>query len=502
MRSAAVLPLALLIACTSAPVVDPPPAEHGRRWLTIGIDALDSARAAAAASGTELEVVEDDGAVAVIAFDASAFRALAEAIHADHHRCGGFFVHDSLDDARRARAIERSLVAPTTPDYTLDDAAIVEAVLPDLDAARIVAGIQQLAAYQNRYYTSPSGVAAATDLRALWAGLSTREDVTAELYPHEWAQSSVILTIPGSTRPDEIVVLGGHLDSIAAGGPSSTAPGADDNASGIATLTEVARVLLAADYRPERTVRFMAYAAEEVGLRGSHDIAEAYKAAGADVVGVVQLDMTNFHGSDKDIWLIQDNTNAAQNAFVEDLIDTYVGATWGVDQCGYACSDHASWHRAGFAASMPHEAAVHENNPNIHTPDDTLANRDSTGAHALKFARMAAAFAVELGEGQLGDDPGPGPDAGPDGGGAPDAAPIDAGPIDAGPIDAGPIDPDAGPDPVEPDASTDNPAGDDDGDGAGCCSASDHAAGPLVLALAVLALLSRRRHRRTGLRSR
>jgi leucyl aminopeptidase len=537
MRSAVVLPLALLVACTSAPLVDdvdPYPAEHGRRWLTIGVDALDSARAAAAATGTELEVVEHDGAVAVIAFDASAFRALSEAIHADHHRCGGFFAHDSLDGARRARTTERSLVAPTTPDYTLDDAALVEAVLPDLEAARIVAGIQQLAAYHNRYYLSPTGVAAANDLRALWAGLSTRDDVTAELYAHDWPQKSVILTIPGTTHPDEIVVLGGHLDSIAPGGSSARAPGADDNASGIAVLTEVARVLLAADYRPARTIRFMAYAAEEVGLRGSEDIAEAYKAADVNVVGVLQVDMANYQGSDKDMWLIQDYTNAPQNAFVEDLIDTYVGATWGVDQCGYACSDHASWHRAGFAASMPHEAKVFENNPNIHTPDDTLANRDTTGAHALKFARMAAAFAVELGEGQLGD-PGPGPDAGPDGGGAPDAGPDagdvpdagpdagdipdagpdagdvpDAGPIvpDAGPIvpDAGPIvpdaapaDPDAAPDPVEPDAG-DSP-GDDTGGGAGCCSASDDTAGPIVLALAVLAGCVPRR-RRSAMRRR
>jgi bacterial leucyl aminopeptidase len=497
MRSAAVLPLALLVACTSAPLVDdvePAPGESGRRWLTIGVDALDSARAAAAASGTEIEIVEHDGDVAVIGFDARAFRALAEAMHADHHRCGGFFVHDSLEGARGARAIERGLVAPSTPDYTLDDAEVVEAVLPELEAARIVAGIQQLAAYQNRYYTSATGAAAAIDLRDAWAGLSTREDVIAELYGHEWAQSSVILTIPGSTHPEEIVVLGGHLDSIAPGGETSTAPGADDNASGIAVLTEVARVLLAADYRPARTVRFMAYAAEEVGLRGSHDIAEAYKADGVDVVGVVQIDMANFHGSDKDIWLIQDNTNAAQNAFVEDLIDTYVGATWGVDQCGYACSDHASWHRAGYAASMPHEAAVHENNPNIHTPDDTLDNRDATGAHALKFARMAAAFAIELGEGQLGGDPGPGADAGPDGGGAPDA----------GPPDASPVDPDAGPNPVEPDASPadpgddtgDSPGDDTGGDGAGCCSASDRGAGPIVLALAVLALIGRRRRTR------
>ena len=66
--------------------------------------------------------------------------------------------------------------------------------------------------------------------------------------------------------------------------------------------------------------------------------------------------MTNYQGSDKDIWLIKDFTSAAQNAFLVRLIETYVGATWGLDACGYACSDHASWHRAGVPASMPFEA--------------------------------------------------------------------------------------------------------------------------------------------------
>lgn len=45
----------------------------------------------------------------------------------------------------------------------------------------------------------------------------------------------------------------------------------------ISTLTEVARVLLAKDFRPARTVQLIAYAAEEVGLRGSQDIVRTYK---------------------------------------------------------------------------------------------------------------------------------------------------------------------------------------------------------------------------------
>lgn len=98
---------------------------------------------------------------------------------------------------------------------------------------------------------------------------------------------------------------------------------------------------------------------------------------------------------------MQDFTNAAQNSFVGTLIDTYVGATWGTSQCGYGCSDHASWHNAGFPASMPAEARFADTNPNIHSPDDTLAASGNSAAHALKFARLATAYVAELAKGEL-----------------------------------------------------------------------------------------------------
>ena len=107
----------------------------------------------------------------------------------------------------------------------------------------------------------------------------------------------MILTIQGTDLPNEIVVLGAHLDSIngsAGGSTEQTAPGADDDASGIASLTEVIRVALASGWKPKRTVKFMGYAAEEVGLRGSNAIAQSFKTADSNVVGVLQLDMTNY----------------------------------------------------------------------------------------------------------------------------------------------------------------------------------------------------------------
>ncbi|MGE5185509.1 MAG: M20/M25/M40 family metallo-hydrolase [Acidobacteriota bacterium] len=369
-------------------------------YITIGADAVTTAQAIAAHDHATFSVLATSGDVAVLAIDPAELDALSAALHQQFHRCGGFMVHDSLADARAA--LEPAATRPAL-DYTLDRGDQVRAALPALDRERIVQTIRELSALKNRYYQSTTGAWSSEWLRARWRSYTRRPDVTVELVDHGYAQKSVILTIPGTTRADQVVVLGGHLDSINMfGGKSATAPGADDDASGIATLDEIARVLLVNDYRPERTVKIMAYAAEEVGLRGSLSIAKDFQKRGIDVVGALQLDMTNYQGSDTDIWLMRDFTNAAQNAFVGRLIDTYVGASWDYDACGYACSDHASWDRYGVPASMPFESRKHDMNRKIHTTGDTLETSDANAHHAIKFARLGLAYAIELAKGELG----------------------------------------------------------------------------------------------------
>jgi len=383
-------------------------AEVGPRFVSIGRDALDAALAVAERRGAPLRILDIDADVAAIEVDAGDLGLLAEEVHARHDRCGGFVVHDTVGAAIAALPVHAAAAAvrPET-DYPLDRAEAVRTVLPTLDAGRIRDTIRELSAMQNRYYQSATGAAASIWLRDRWRGLSARPEVTVELVDHGYAQRSVVLTIPGGARADEVVVIGGHLDSIAAGGAGSTAPGADDDASGIATITEVARVLLAHDYRPARTVKFMAYAAEEVGLRGSQLIARDYQRREIRVVGALQLDMTNYQGSDKDIWLMKDFTSAAQNGFLIQLIEGYVGATWGLDACGYACSDHASWFRTGVPASMPFESRSRDRNRAIHTRRDTLETSGNNAAHAVKFARLAAAYAIELAKGEIAAPPAP-----------------------------------------------------------------------------------------------
>ncbi len=328
---------------------------------------------------------------------------LSSLLHSHLRHCGGFMFHKNEEAAQLALAAR---VAPlpqrAQPGYEITQEALVTPALARMEEVRLAATIARLSAFGNRFYSSAQGAEASNWIRATWQELAkSHAEVSVVQYPHEdYGQQSVIATILGSDKADELVVLGAHMDTIniLSSRTGGSAPGADDDASGIAGLTEVLRSLAASKYKPRRTIKLIAYAAEEVGLRGSQDIAREFRKANIDVVGVLQLDMTNYKGSDKDIYLITDYTDDKQNAFLRKLIATYLPTlTVGEDKCGYACSDHTAWHAQGYATSMPFESQLGNDNPHIHTKNDTYANSGNQAVHALKFARLAAAFAIELG---------------------------------------------------------------------------------------------------------
>lgn len=379
------------------------PSTKKRIWMTIGDAAFRQVQAVApelaSIDSRQLRVAGSSEKVHAVVINESSLAAVAGAIHQHMGQCGGFVVHASEAEARAA--LERRGVAAGTPAYGIRQRAVVEPMLAGMQEKPIEVTISALSAFTNRYYTSRSGVEASNWLMSAWRELAAgREDITVAQFTHKaYPQPSVILTIQGSDLADETVVVGAHLDSIIGVGMSETAraPGADDDASGVASMTEALRALIASGYRPRRTIFVVAYAAEEVGLRGSQEIARQFKAARRKVAGVLQLDMTNYNGSANDIYLITDYTNSQQNTFIAELVGAYLPALKiGYDKCGYGCSDHASWDAQGYPSSMPFESSMARDNPAIHTARDTLANSRGQTAHALKFARLAAAYMVEL----------------------------------------------------------------------------------------------------------
>lgn len=307
-------------------------------------------------------------------------------------KCGGFM--DITDYP----------VSPTAPETKkLDlvgrepkEQARVTPLLTKVDGGNLIAIVTKLSAFDNRNYQTAEGVAASNYIKSEYARVAGgRAGIRVELVPHtRFKQPSVIATIQGNgPNQDEIVVIGGHLDSISSG---RLAPGADDNASGTATVMEAFRILVESGFQPNRTLQFMGYAGEEEGLLGSQDIASRYKNEGKHVVAVLQFDMTMFPGATPRITFINDHVNQDLTKFVERLSDEYVKANWIEDKCGYACSDHASWTRAGYPSAFPFETAFREYNPDIHSPKDTVEKLD--GSHAENYLKLAIAFGVELAE--------------------------------------------------------------------------------------------------------
>lgn len=371
-------------------------------YITVGTDAVQSTEK----NLLDTQTIKVNSDISVMKVHKDDIDIMSYMMHGEFKRCGGFMVHDSKEEALNVLAdneVRKYAKQSNFAEYTITEENRVQTIMSHINEFSIRSTIIKLSSFQNRYYKSQTGLDSQNWVKAQWEKLSAnRSDVKVEFYKHKkWPQPSVILTLEGTSKSDEIVVVGGHADSISGywGREKARAPGADDNASGIATVTEAIRVVMDTGYKPQRTIKFMAYAAEEVGLLGSKEIANDFKNQGLNVVGVVQLDMTNFKGTaSKDIVFMTDYTNQAQTTFMGKLIDTYVQVPWGYSKCGYGCSDHASWHNAGYPASMPFESTMGDMNGKIHTKNDLIDNSGSTADHAEKFAKLAVAFIVEMGK--------------------------------------------------------------------------------------------------------
>lgn len=100
-----------------------------------------------------------------------------------------------------------------------------------------------------------------------------------------FAVYNTVADIPGTERPDEYVIVSGHLDSW--DGPGSQ--GCTDNGTGSSVTLETARILIAAGARPKRTIRFILWTGEEQGLLGSRSYVERY-ASTLDKISAVFVD--------------------------------------------------------------------------------------------------------------------------------------------------------------------------------------------------------------------
>src|SRR5262249_39592781 len=212
------------------------------------------------------------------------------------------------DGARRpaVRPPDGNQVRPQEPERELRD------MIRQADRRHVQATIETLASFGTRHtessQTDPNrGVGAAINyvfntMQGYAAESGGRMTVALQTYhqapiagtilnPAGVDITNVVATIQGSVTPNRIYVISGHIDSrcTIVTNHDCDAPGADDDASGVAVIMEVARIM--SKHQPKSTLVFTAVDGEEEGLFGSTNQATLFKAAGADIAGMFSNDI-------------------------------------------------------------------------------------------------------------------------------------------------------------------------------------------------------------------
>ncbi|MHB1050159.1 MAG: M28 family peptidase [Bacteroidota bacterium] len=234
---------------------------------------------------------------------------------------------------------------------------------------------------------------------------------------------NIVATKYGSVHPDKKIVIGAHIDACGSRMPewsqqwsTMPVPGADDNASGVSVVLEMARILsdTAFGFSSEYTIDFVAFGVEETGpaytgyLYGSRLYAQKAKERGETIVAMICVDMVGFN----DEHLSMDIVTNEPSRWISDQIATAVqqhvsGMTVNVAAQAYTFSDHAPFWEQGFPAVCLIEGAppnvttpMYAANPYYHTSGDTLGQLNPQLLQAS--ARTALATVATLLSSQTG----------------------------------------------------------------------------------------------------
>lgn len=272
----------------------------------------------------------------------------------------------------------------------------ISALVAQVDKANLQAKDVALASNFTRRADQPGATTAQNQIAAWLSGFGFTP--TLQTFSTTYSKN-VVVEIPGAVAPSKVVVLGAHYDSINLSGSALAAPGADDNASGSATLLELARVLKSGGPY-EHTLRFIWFSAEEFGLVGSEAAAAQSKAAGEQVLAMLNMDMVAYRkaGDARDCDFATNSTSASLTDFADATSALYV-AGWasqkGVLTAG--SSDHAAYTAQGFPAVFFFEDLV-DFYSQIHTASDTNALSTTDWDLAQMIGRGVLATAATIAE--------------------------------------------------------------------------------------------------------
>jgi hypothetical protein len=264
----------------------------------------------------------------------------------------------------------RTVPASESLDFRLKVNDIIQTIINQVSRANLRAYVQSLQDFETRYTTTAGCDAAGQFILNYFLSLGLEAGFEPFTFGAGTSTRNVVAEMRGETDPEEVVIIGAHYDSIS-GEPEVQAPGADDNASGVAAVMEAARIL--AGQPLDFTVRFIAFSAEEWGLYGSRYHSAGARAASERIIGVINLDMIGYPDAmpeDLDVvvndvsrWMAERTAQAAAlytGLEVRRIVDS-----------SFIYSDHSPFWDQGYSAFCGIEDAD-VNNPYYHTTGDTV----------------------------------------------------------------------------------------------------------------------------------
>ena len=208
---------------------------------------------------------------------------------------------------------------------------------------------------------------------------------------------NVIATQTGTEFPNKKYIICAHFDDMPSG---TTAPGADDNASGTAAVIEAARIL--SQHSFPFTIIYALWDEEEQGLVGSAYYATQAANAGDSILGVINMDMIAFDSNNDGVCNVHNRAVGSSVQIYQKMVE--VNTQYGINlnivskNPGITASDHASFWNKGYSAILLIEDDNNDFNSYYHTVNDLVQYFNQP--YFTKMAKLAlgtlAVFALNL----------------------------------------------------------------------------------------------------------
>lgn len=278
---------------------------------------------------------------------------------------------------------------------------VIREMMNQVNMDSLEATVQHLQDYQNRMWNSQNAFDASDWIASRMAALGLEVE-QQPFYVSTWTGSgnaapNVIGIQRGTLYPDIYVVCGSHFDSFSyeAMYGGGTCPGADDNATGVASVLESARIMT--QYEFEYSIIYCAYGCEEMGLYGSEAYASRCQQQGMEILGYFNNDMNGYlYGDQIHIDCIYPNSVAPIGDYYMNVGSVYFPEL-PIRHVNFneGDSDHTSFNNHGYMGIYPFEDYQHYS-PNIHTPNDLIGPSVTSFEMSQQYCRMNIGCLAEL----------------------------------------------------------------------------------------------------------